>query len=77
MELAIIDVTPRDGLQDTVGWVPTEVKYQLLDGIWAAGYLRVEDHQFCASPMDFDAAECRSRGGVYDKPLRRSPWYPT
>jgi hydroxymethylglutaryl-CoA lyase len=45
-EITILDVTPRDGLQDAARFVPTEMKLQLIAGLRDAGYRRVEVTSF-------------------------------
>ncbi len=42
----ITDVTPRDGLQDALGYVPVEDKVALVNGLYAAGIRTIEVTSF-------------------------------
>lgn len=56
----IIDVTARDGFQIVKDWIPTEVKMRVLDGLAAAGVMRLEATLFGspkAVPQMVDAPE--------------------
>lgn len=60
MQVSLLDVTPRDGLQDASGFVPVAIKRQLLAGLRDAGYRRVEAASFVHPrwvPMLPDAEE--------------------
>jgi hydroxymethylglutaryl-CoA lyase len=60
MQVSILDVTPRDGLQDASGFVPVAIKRALLTGLREAGYRRVEATSFVHPrwvPMLPDAEE--------------------
>lgn len=45
-QITIVDVTPRDGLQDASGYVPVEDKVALIEGLVAAGVRVVEVASF-------------------------------
>ncbi|EJL80899.1 isopropylmalate/homocitrate/citramalate synthase [Herbaspirillum sp. CF444] len=44
--LIVQEVSPRDGLQIEPGWVPTEDKIALIDGLSQAGFSRIEAGSF-------------------------------
>ena len=65
----IVDVSPRDGLQNEPGSVPTEVKVELVDRLSDAGLLSVEAGSFVSPkwvPQMADSAEVMAR-------IRRRP----
>jgi len=56
----IIDVTPRDGLQDATGYVPVPDKVQLIQGLFGAGVQAIEVTAFVSprwSPFIADGEE--------------------
>ena len=65
----IVDVSPRDGLQNEKGSVPTEVKVELVDRLSDAGLRSVEAGSFVSPkwvPQMADSAEVMAR-------IRRKP----
>ena len=65
----IVDVSPRDGLQNEPGSVPTEVKVELVDRLSDAGLQAVEAGSFVSPkwvPQMADSAEVMAR-------IRRKP----
>jgi len=65
----MVDVSPRDGLQNEPGSVPTEVKVELVDRLSAAGLRSVEVGSFVSPkwvPQMADSAEVMAR-------IRRKP----
>ena len=65
----IVDVSPRDGLQNESGTVPTEVKVELVDRLSDAGLQAVEAGSFVSPkwvPQMADSAEVMAR-------IRRKP----
>ncbi|MEO8003929.1 MAG: hydroxymethylglutaryl-CoA lyase [Betaproteobacteria bacterium] len=65
----IVDVAPRDGLQNEKGSVPTEVKVELVDRLTDAGLQSVEAGSFVSPkwvPQMADSAEVMAR-------IRRKP----
>jgi hydroxymethylglutaryl-CoA lyase len=65
----IVDVSPRDGLQNEKGSVPTEVKVELVDRLSDAGLQSVEAGSFVSPkwvPQMADSAEVMAR-------IRRKP----
>ena len=65
----IVDVSPRDGLQNEKGTVPTEVKVELVDRLSDAGLQAVEAGSFVSPkwvPQMADSAEVMAR-------IRRKP----
>ena len=65
----IVDVSPRDGLQNEPGSVPTEVKVELVDRLSDAGLQSVEAGSFVSPkwvPQMADSAEVMAR-------IRRKP----
>ena len=65
----IVDVSPRDGLQNEKGSVPTEVKVELIDRLSDAGLQSVEAGSFVSPkwvPQMADSAEVMAR-------IRRKP----
>ncbi|UEM07554.1 hydroxymethylglutaryl-CoA lyase (plasmid) [Skermanella rosea] len=71
-EVTVIDVGPRDGLQSEAGWIPTEEKIALINGLIDAGIRQLEATSFVsprAVPQMRDAAEViagidRSKGAA-------------
>ncbi len=60
----IVDVSPRDGLQNEAALVPTEVKVRLIEGLAEAGIPVVEATSFVSPkwvPQMADAAEVMAR----------------
>jgi len=60
MQIKIIEVGPRDGLQSEKSFVPTERKVQLIDSLFSAGIRAVEATSFvspAAVPQMADAAD--------------------
>lgn len=56
----IVDVTTRDGFQNIAGWIPTEFKIKVLDGLLRAGISSLEISSFVspkAIPQMADAAD--------------------
>ena len=65
----IVDVSPRDGLQNEKGSVPTEVKVELVDRLSDAGLQSVEAGSFVSPkwvPQMADSAEVMAR--IHRKP---------
>ena len=59
-EVMIVDVSPRDGLQNESRWVPTEQKIELVNRLARAGVPRIEVTSFVsprAVPLMADAAD--------------------
>ena len=68
-QVKIVDVAPRDGLQNEKGSVPTEVKVELVDRLTDAGLQSVEAGSFVSPkwvPQMADSAEVMAR-------IRRKP----
>lgn len=60
MDITLVDVTARDGLQDASGYVPTDAKKSLIAGLHEAGYKKIEVTSFVHPrwvPMFPDAEE--------------------
>lgn len=56
----IIEVGPRDGLQNETNFVPTEVKSEFIDALWRAGFKEMEITSFVSPkwvPQMGDAAD--------------------
>ena len=70
----LVEVGPRDGLQNEKGMVPTDAKVALIDALSEAGFPAIEATAFVSPkwvPQMADAAEVMRR-------IRRKPgtWYP-
>lgn len=65
----IVEVGPRDGLQNEPGFIPTEDKVRLVDALSAAGFARIEPASFVSPrwvPQMADSGEVMAR-------IRRPP----
>lgn len=65
----IVEVSPRDGLQNEKGFIPTDIKIELIDRLSQAGFANVEATSFVSPkwvPQMSDAAEVMS--GINRRP---------
>lgn len=56
----IVDVAPRDGFQAVTPWIPTETKTKIVEGLFDAGFRRIEAGAFVspkAVPQMADTAD--------------------
>jgi hydroxymethylglutaryl-CoA lyase len=63
-KVSIVDVGPRDGLQNEKQMIPADVKVELVDRLTAAGYRNIEVTSFVSPkwvPQMSDAAEVMAR----------------
>lgn len=68
-QVRLIDVTPRDGLQDASGYVPVQEKLALVEGLLGAGIRSIEVTAFVRPawiPMLADADELVGQLGTLD-----------
>jgi len=59
-EVSITEVGPRDGFQNVKDWIPTPVKLEIIDGLAACGFQKIEVTSFVnprAVPQMADAKE--------------------
>jgi len=67
MKIRIVEVSPRDGLQSLEEFVPTEVKRDLINSLYGAGFSHVEETSFAHPkfvPQMADAEQVYQKGSV-------------
>ncbi|MDZ5712076.1 hydroxymethylglutaryl-CoA lyase [Jeotgalibacillus haloalkalitolerans] len=72
----IIEVGPRDGLQNESKFVPTQVKAEFIDALWKAGFKEMEITSFVSPkwvPQMGDAAEVMRLSGNLTRSIVLTP----